>query len=115
MGGFVLHDFDGDVAEWLVGKIAGDVGKVAGRKSGFAILQFHFDRRLAFDFIREVGGAERYVDVIVVMDVEERGIVRRDLDLEDAHGCVFDRQVMTWLGGDLDLGSVLCCQCYGGE
>ena len=107
VGGFVLHEFDGDVAEWCVGEVMRDVGEVAGSKSGFAILQFHFDWRLAFDFIREIGGAQRDIHVVMAVDVHQRGIVRRDLDLEDAHILVFEREVMMLLGGDLNLGSGL--------
>ena len=51
----------------------------------------------------------------MMMDVHQRGIVRRDLYLEHAHVFIFERQVMTRLGGDLDLGGLLRSQGEGGE
>jgi len=70
---------------------------------GFAVSQFHRGWRLAFDFIRKTRGAERDVNIVVAVDVHEGRVMRGYLYLEDAHVFVFERQVMTRLGGDFDL------------
>jgi len=111
---FVLQQFDGHVAKRLVRQIARDVGEIAGPKPDLAILQFHRGRRLAFHFVREVRGPERNIDIVMVMDVHQRGIVRCDLYLEHADIFVFKRPVMARLASDFDLG-LLCSQGDGGE
>ena len=60
-------------------------------------------------------GTESDVDVIVAMDVHERGVVGGDLHLEDANLLVFERQMVTRLGGDLHLGCVLRNQSDGAK
>ena len=34
----ILHEFDGDVAEWLAGKILGDMCESAGQEMGVAVV-----------------------------------------------------------------------------
>ena len=110
MSGFVLQQFDGDVAEWLVGQVARDVSEVARPEADFAILQFHRHWTLAFHFIGEVRGPQCDVNIIMVMDVHQRRIVRRDPHLKHAHILVFKSEVVTRLGGNLDLRSLLRSQ-----
>ena len=43
----------------------------------------------------------------MAMTVHQRGLVRRDLDLEDAHVSILKCRVMVRFGRDLDLGSGL--------
>ena len=114
MGGFVLQKFDGDIAERRVRQIARNVGEVARRKSGFAIFQFHRGWGLAFDFIRKIRRPNRDLDVIVVMDVHQCGIMRGNFDLEYADVLVFERQVMMLLSCDLDFRCLLCRQSQRG-
>ena len=107
-GGFVLQEFDGDVAERGVGEIAGDVGEVAGDEADFAILQFEGDRRLAFDVVFDFRGSEGDEDVVVVMGVHQRSFMRSDLYVEDADVSVFEREVVMGLGGEIGTSEVLC-------
>ena len=113
-GGFVLQELDGHVAEWSVGKIARDVGEVPGDKTGFAILQLERDGRLALDVVLDLGGAERDVDVVVMMNVHEGRVMGWNFDLKHADIFVFEGEVVMGLGGEFDLGSALCSQDDGG-
>jgi hypothetical protein len=106
----VLEEFDGDVAEGIVGKIAGDVGVAGGEESGLAVLQFDGDGIFALDGVDDFGGAEGDVDVVVAVAVQEGVGVRRDIDGEDADLIVGEDEVVVGLGGDLDFGGEL-----GGE
>ena len=110
--GFVLQELDGHVAEGRVGEIAHEVSEVAGSEPGFAVLQFERDWWLALDVILDLRWAEGDVDVIVVVGVEERGIMRGDLDLEDADVLIFEHLVMMRLGGDFE-GCGLCDEGEG--
>jgi hypothetical protein len=114
-GGFVLQKFDSHVAERGVGQIAGDVGEVAGHKTGFTILQVKRDGRLALDVVLGLRGAERDEDVIVVMGVHESRVMGWDLHLEHADVFVFEGEVVMRLGGEFDLGSILRGQSDGCE
>jgi len=114
-GGFVLQKFDSHVAERGVGQIAGDVGEVAGDKTGFTILQVKRDGRLALDVVLGLRGAERDEDVIVVMGVHESRVMGWDLHLEHADVFVFEGEVVMGLGGEFDLGSILRGQSDGCE
>ena len=55
------------------------------------------------------------VDVIVAMNVHQRGVARRDLYLKDTYVLIFERKVMTRLGGDFHLGSALRDQSDGAK
>ena len=90
VGGFVLHQFYGDGAEWSVGEVAGDVGESAGRKVGFAILHFERDWGLAFDFVLDVGVSERNENVVVVVAMHESCVVRCDLGEPDTDLLIFE-------------------------
>jgi hypothetical protein len=115
VGGFVLQKFDSHVAEGGVGPIAGDVGEVAGDKTGFAILQVKRDGRLALDVVLDLRGAERDEDVVMVMGVHEGRVMGWDLDLKHAHIFVFEGEVVMGLGGEFDLGSILSLGDDGSE
>ncbi len=99
---FVLQEFDGDVAEGLVGKILRDVGEASGKKVGLSILQSDRDRGLARDVVLHARGPQRHVDIVVAMAVHERGCVGRDLHLEHADVFIFQGEMMPGLGGDFD-------------
>ena len=43
----------------------------------------------------------------MTVTMHERGVVRRDIDFEDAHILIFERQMMVRLSGDLDFGAGL--------
>src|SRR5580700_2307534 len=47
--GFVLKNFDGDVAEGLIAQVAGDVGEGGGREAGFGVLELEGCGRLVFE------------------------------------------------------------------
>ena len=98
----VLQKFDGDIAEGLVGEILCDVGEPAGEEPGFAILQRELDRRLSRNLVFHDGRSQGDEDVVVAVTVHERGRVGRDFHLEHAHVLVFERQMMTGLGRDLN-------------
>ena len=99
---FVLQDLDRDVAEGLGGEIAGDVSVAAGEESGLAVVQLHGDGILALHGVDDLGVAERDVDVVVAMAVQESIGVRRDFDVEDADLIVGEDEVVVGLGGDFD-------------
>lgn len=101
---FVLQQFDGDVAEGLVGLVAGDVGEGGGAEVGLAVGEFDGDGIFAFHRVDDFGGAQRDVNVVVAVPVHERVGVRRDVDVEDADMLVDEDLVVVGLGGDLDLG-----------
>jgi len=103
VGLFVLQEFDGDVAEGLIGKILRDVGKAAGKDVSFSILQGNRDWRLARDIILHVRGSQRHVDIVVAMAVHERGRVGRHFHLEYADVFIFQCEMMSGLGGNLNL------------
>lgn len=98
----ILHQLDGHIAERLAGEVPGHVREVAGRETGLAVRELQLDRRLAGDLVRDVGLSQRDEDIVVPMVVQQRGSVRRHLDLEDADLFVGESQVMRGLGGDLD-------------
>jgi hypothetical protein len=75
-------------------------------------LQFYRGGGLALDVVLDFGGAERHENVIMIMSVEERGLLRRDFYLEDADELVFKYLVVMGLGGDFELGG-LCDQGDG--
>ena len=57
VGFFVLQQFDGHVAKWSRGEIAGDVREAAVGGADFAVLQFEGDWGLAGDFVGNFAGA----------------------------------------------------------
>ena len=95
-------EFDGDVAEGLVGKIFRDVGEAAGEEVGFSILQSDRDRGLARDVVLHMRSSQRDVDIVVAMAVHERGRVGRDLHLEHADVLILQGEMMPGLGGDFN-------------
>ena len=107
---FILHKLNRHIAEGLVRKIPGDVGKVSQRKPGAAVLEADLHRRLALDFVRDVSIAECDGDVVVAMAMHERRGMGRNLDLEGANVLVFNGQVVRRLSGDLDFSRGLRSQ-----
>ena len=102
--GFVFENFDGDVAEGLIGEIARDVGEGGGREVGFAVAELDGDGRFVFDGVDDFGVAEGDVDVVVAMPVHEGVGVGRNVDVEDADGFVFKCEVVMRLGGNFNFG-----------
>jgi hypothetical protein len=100
----VLEDFDGDVAEGLIGNVAGDVGEGGWGEAGFAILELEGNGRLVFHSVDDLGVSESDVDVIVTVPVHESFGARRNVDVEDSGGFVFEGEVVVGLGGDFDFG-----------
>jgi hypothetical protein len=103
--GCVLEDFDGDVAEGVVGGVEGDVGEGCGGETSFAVLQFDGGGRLVFDGVDDFGGAQGDVDVVMTVPVHQSFGVRVDFDVEDADGLVFEGEVVVRLGCDFYFGS----------
>ena len=101
---FVFEDFDGDVAERLIGGVGDEVGEGGRRETGFAVRELDGDRRLVFDGVDDLGVAEGDVDVVVAVPVHEGVGVRSDVDVEDADGFVFEGEVVVGLGGDFYFG-----------
>jgi hypothetical protein len=99
---FVLEDFDGDVAEGLIGDVARDVGEGGGGETSFAVLEFDGDGRLVLDGVNDLGGAENDVDVVVTVPVHQGFGVRVDFDVEDADGFVFEGQMVMTFGYDFN-------------
>jgi hypothetical protein len=110
----VLQEFDGDVAEGLGGKIAGNVGETGGEKLGVPVVEVDGNGIFALDGIYYLGGAEDNVDVVVAVAVHESFGVRRDVDIEDADSSVGEDEVVVGLGGDFHfwggLGGEKCGQ-----
>ena len=103
--GFVLEEFDGDVAEGLIADVARDVGEGGRGEASLAVLEFDGDGRLVLDGVDDVGGAEGDGEVVVAVPVHESVGVRWDFDIEDADGFVLEGEVMQGLGGDFNFGS----------
>jgi hypothetical protein len=104
---FVLQKFDGDVAEGMVARIAGDVGERCGKEASVTVGEFDGDGIFAFDGVDDFGGSEGDVNVVVAVPVHESFRVRRDFDAEDADLIVGENLVVMRLGGDLDFGGGL--------
>src|SRR6185312_11048755 len=77
--------------------------KAAGKDVGFSILQGDRDWRLARDIILHVRGSQRHVDIVVAMAVHERGPMGRHFHLEYADVFIFQCEMMSGLGGNLNL------------
>jgi len=103
----VLQEFDGDVAEGMVARIAGDVGERCGKEASVTVGEFDGDGIFAFDGVDDFGGSEGDVNVVVAVPVHESFRVRRDFDAEDADLIVGENLVVMRLGGDLDFGGGL--------
>jgi hypothetical protein len=88
--GFVLEEFDGDVAKGLIADVAGDVGEGGGGEAGVAVLELEGDGRLVFDGVDDLGGTERDGDVVVAVPVHQGVGVGRNFDIEDADGFVLE-------------------------
>ena len=114
MGGIVLQEVDGYVAERGVGKIARDVGEVAGDEADFTILQFERYRWFAFDVVLDRRGSKGNEDVVMGMGVHQGCIMRSDLYIKDAHVIVFEHDVVMRFVGERDLGCGLRNQGDGG-
>jgi hypothetical protein len=102
--GFVLEDFDGDVAEGLVAEAPDNMGEGGEGEAGIAVLKFDGDWRLVFDSVDDLGGAQVDGDIIMTMPVHESVGVSGDVDVEDADGFVFKREMVMRFGGDFDFG-----------
>ena len=81
--------------------------KLAGRKPVCPSWQFEFDGGLAFDFVGDVGGAERNIEIVVAMAVHERGVVVGNFHFENANEFVFEGEMVMGFIGDFNFGSGL--------
>jgi len=95
-----VEEFDGDVAEGGVAEIASDVGEAATREVRFAVLEDEMDFWFVGNGVDNVGGAERNENVVVIVLMKLRLVVRRNFDVVNADILVFDLQVMVWFPGD---------------
>ena len=84
----------------VLGQVARYVGESSRRKAGFAILHFDDDGRLARDFVRDVSCSQGDKNVVVVVAMHERCVLRRDLRQEHADLLIFEEQMVVRLGGD---------------
>ena len=66
------------------------MGEGGGGEAGIAVGEFYGDCGLVFDGVEDFGGAEGYGDVVVAVPVHFGVGVRRDFDVEDADGFVFE-------------------------
>jgi len=64
----VLQEFNGDVAEGLVGKILDDMGVPSGSKTGFAVLELESGGRLSGDIVFEDDWTQGYEDAVMAGD-----------------------------------------------
>ena len=101
----VVEDFDGDVAERIVGDIADEVGEGGGDEADIAVGEFGGDGGLAFHVVFDFGWAQIHGDVVVPVPVHQGFGVGWDFDVKDADGFVFEGEVVVRLGGDFDFGS----------
>jgi len=104
--GRVFENFDGDVAEGLGAEVAHGVGEGGGSEAGVAVGEFDGGGRLVLDRVGDFGVAEIDGEVVVAVPVHLSFGVGVDLDVEDADGFVFEREVMVRLGGDFDFGGL---------
>jgi len=75
------------------------VGEAAAREMCLPILELKMDFGLVEDRVDDVGGAERNVNVVVVVLVKLCVLVRRNFDVVHTDIFIFDFQVMVWLAG----------------
>src|SRR5260370_34676946 len=76
------------------------MGKTAASETHIAIFQLHVDFRLVEDGVENVGGADGHGDVILVVTVQQRGLVRRGEGVVRAGGKVFPgERVVLFAGG----------------
>src|SRR5215470_9058208 len=101
-GFFVLQKLDGDIAEWSVRKITGDVSEVGSEESSLAVLELQFGGGLAFDFVGDIGGADGDIEVVMAVAVHERRVAGTDFYLEDADEVVLEDLAMMSLVGDFN-------------
>ena len=96
-----LQQFDGDVAEGSVGEVVRDVGEAAASEVRFTVLELKMDFGFVEDGVDDVGRAERYVNVVMVMLMKLRVLVRRDFDVVNSDIFIFDSQMMVRLAGHI--------------
>lgn len=104
--GGVVEDFDGDVAEGLRAEVAHDVSEGGGGEAGVAVGELDGGGRLVFDRVGDFAVAEIDGEVVVAVPVHLTLGAGVDLDVEDAHGFVFEREMMVRLGRDFDFGGL---------
>jgi len=95
------EQLEGDVAEGLIAEIAGDVGEAAAAEMDFAVLENEMGFGLVTDGVDDVAGAERNENVVVIVLMELRLIVRSHFDVVGADEGVVDFQVMMRLAGEM--------------
>src|SRR6202522_3034609 len=103
--GIVIENFDGDVAEGPIYGVAYDVRKSCGRKTSFAVLQFHSGRSLVLHDVDDLRVAQSHVNIIMAVPMHMRFGSGINLDVEHAHRLIFQYEMMVRLRGDFNLGS----------
>ena len=102
--GVVVQEFDGDIAEGLLGKIVRGVGEASHEEAGIAVFEFELDRRFGRDCVFDFTVAQSDEDVVVVVAVDQGLGVWGDFDFEDTDVFVFQNEVVGGFGGDGDCG-----------
>jgi hypothetical protein len=98
--GFVLEQFDRDIAEGPGADIANEVCEGSGRKPSVAFAKFHRDGRLLLDGVGDFGRRERDRDVVMAVPVSEGFSIGINLDIKDTDRIVFEGEMVVRLVGD---------------
>src|SRR5215472_1419143 len=78
----IMKKFHRHIAEGCIAEVAGDVGKIAGSKTGLAVLQLEGGGRLTGNIVFEVSAAQGDKHVVVTMAMHQGSFMGRDLYLE---------------------------------
>jgi hypothetical protein len=100
----VLQEFDGEVAEGLVGLVVGDVGVGGVEEVGLSVAEGDRGGGPALHGVDDLGVSEGDIDVVVTVPVQESVGVRGDVDVEDADLVIGEDLVMVGLGSDFYFG-----------
>jgi hypothetical protein len=98
--GFVLKQFDRDIAEGPGADIANEVCEGSGRKPSVAFAKFHRDGRLLLDGVGDFGRRERDRDVVMTVPVSKGFGIGINLDIKDTDRFVFKGEMVVRLVGD---------------
>ena len=102
--GFVLKQFDRDIAEGPGADIANEVCEGSGRKPSVAFAKFHRDGRLLLDGVGDFGRRERDRDVVMTVPVSKGFGIGINLDIKDTDRFVFEGEMVVRLAGDFNFG-----------
>src|SRR4029077_1655142 len=91
---------DEDDAEEGIGIVAGDVGKAAAGKADVAIGEVEMHLGLARNEAGDMAGPDGDKEIVVIVLVEKRGIMRGDFGAVGLDVLIGKKRMMTRLGGD---------------